>query len=43
MEIKVQRPSLWMINTVFLLLPINNHQTNTIKLIPKFHVCFLLA
>ncbi|HBB0456851.1 TPA: hypothetical protein ACIEO4_005266, partial [Escherichia coli] len=27
MEIKVQRPSLWMINTVFLLLPINNHQT----------------
>ncbi|HDS3507218.1 TPA: hypothetical protein QIX03_001876, partial [Escherichia coli] len=29
MEIKVQRPSLWMINTVFLLLPINNHQTNT--------------
>ncbi|HAG8193975.1 TPA: hypothetical protein QHW44_004710, partial [Escherichia coli] len=28
MEIKVQRPSLWMINTVFLLLPINNHQTN---------------
>ncbi|HFM1066959.1 TPA: hypothetical protein ACG62P_005097, partial [Escherichia coli] len=22
MEIKVQRPSLWMINTVFLLLPI---------------------
>ncbi|HDT2580013.1 TPA: hypothetical protein QHO89_004614, partial [Escherichia coli] len=26
MEIKVQRPSLWMINTVFLLLPINNHQ-----------------
>ncbi|HCD6851965.1 TPA: hypothetical protein POA43_004891, partial [Escherichia coli] len=30
MEIKVQRPSLWMINTVFLLLPINNHQTNTI-------------
>ncbi|EER0973360.1 hypothetical protein HKA06_004898, partial [Escherichia coli] len=31
MEIKVQRLSLWMINTVFLLLPINNHQTNTIK------------
>ncbi|MEL8450155.1 hypothetical protein J4V27_19505 [Escherichia coli] len=31
MEIKVQRPSLWMINTVFLLLPINNHKTNTIK------------
>ncbi|EJE7686692.1 TPA: hypothetical protein QIW97_004572, partial [Escherichia coli] len=30
MEIKVQRLSLWMINTVFLLLPINNHQTNTI-------------
>ncbi|EFI5594899.1 TPA: hypothetical protein ACHKEU_004909, partial [Escherichia coli] len=29
MEIKVQRLSLWMINTVFLLLPINNHQTNT--------------
>ncbi|EFD5062357.1 protein YmgL, partial [Escherichia coli] len=28
MEIKVQRLSLWMINTVFLLLPINNHQTN---------------
>ncbi|HGX0538065.1 hypothetical protein SND17_03165, partial [Escherichia coli] len=27
MEIKVQRLSLWMINTVFLLLPINNHQT----------------
>ncbi|HCD6330682.1 TPA: hypothetical protein NDU00_004811, partial [Escherichia coli] len=26
MEIKVQRLSLWMINTVFLLLPINNHQ-----------------
>ncbi|EFI5584532.1 hypothetical protein GWZ91_22475, partial [Escherichia coli] len=25
MEIKVQRLSLWMINTVFLLLPINNH------------------
>ncbi|HCB5855513.1 hypothetical protein, partial [Escherichia coli] len=24
MEIKVQRLSLWMINTVFLLLPINN-------------------
>ncbi|HEI4039874.1 TPA: hypothetical protein SI640_004065 [Escherichia coli] len=33
MEIKVQRLSLWMINTVFLLLLINNHQTNTIKLI----------
>ncbi|HFM4353392.1 TPA: hypothetical protein ACG7JE_004755, partial [Escherichia coli] len=33
MEIKVQRLSPWMINTVFLLLPINNHQTNTIKLI----------
>ncbi|EGO8049208.1 TPA: hypothetical protein QCF63_004450, partial [Escherichia coli] len=27
MEIKVQRLSLWMINTVFLLSPINNHQT----------------
>ncbi|EHH7559405.1 hypothetical protein J5K58_004509, partial [Escherichia coli] len=26
MEIKVQRLSLWMINTVFLLSPINNHQ-----------------
>ncbi|HCO2054506.1 TPA: hypothetical protein N7N17_003851, partial [Escherichia coli] len=25
--------SLWMINTVFLLPPINNHQTNTINLI----------
>ncbi|EFA4519602.1 hypothetical protein E0355_05760 [Escherichia coli] len=33
MEIKVQRLSLWMINTVFLLLPINNHQANTINLI----------
>ncbi|ENC2087485.1 protein YmgL [Escherichia coli] len=33
MEIKVQRLSLWMINTVFLLPLINNHQTNTIKLI----------
>ncbi|EMV4058653.1 TPA: hypothetical protein IF962_002386, partial [Escherichia coli] len=30
MEIKVQRISLWMINTVFLLPPINNHQANTI-------------
>ncbi|EHK4177654.1 TPA: hypothetical protein ACG6K6_005021, partial [Escherichia coli] len=30
MEIKVQRLSLWMINTVFLLPPINNHQANTI-------------
>ncbi|HAI7259902.1 TPA: hypothetical protein ACRUY6_002536 [Escherichia coli] len=39
MEIKVQRLSLWMINTVFLLLPINNHQTNTIKLI--FETCSL--
>ncbi|HDV9900421.1 protein YmgL, partial [Escherichia coli] len=29
MEIKVQRISLWMINTVFLLPPINNHQANT--------------
>ncbi|EHC5859685.1 hypothetical protein JS873_004710, partial [Escherichia coli] len=29
MEIKVQRLSLWMINTVFLLPPINNHQANT--------------
>ncbi|MCU9674424.1 hypothetical protein MOI67_010745, partial [Escherichia coli] len=28
MEIKVQRISLWMINTVFLLPPINNHQAN---------------
>ncbi|HCQ2982459.1 TPA: hypothetical protein ACGBQE_004393, partial [Escherichia coli] len=37
MEIKVQRPSLWMINTVFLLPPIINHQTNTIKLI--FEMC----
>ncbi|EFX6431630.1 TPA: hypothetical protein N7O16_004594, partial [Escherichia coli] len=26
MGIKVQRLSLWMINTVLLLLPINNHQ-----------------
>ncbi|ENB0675038.1 hypothetical protein ABG462_004017 [Escherichia coli] len=33
MEIKVQRLSLWMINTVFLLQPINNHQANTINLI----------
>ncbi|HFT9361253.1 TPA: hypothetical protein ACRRYF_004526 [Shigella flexneri] len=33
MEIKVQRLSLWMINAVFLLSPINNHQTNTINLI----------
>ncbi|MGD2686525.1 hypothetical protein ACP8Y5_11075 [Escherichia coli] len=33
MEIKVQRLSLWMINTVFLLSPINNHQTNSITLI----------
>ncbi|EES9061919.1 hypothetical protein ACW6R2_004277, partial [Shigella sonnei] len=32
MGIKVQRLSLWMINTVLLLLPINNHQANTIKL-----------
>ncbi|HHU9495114.1 TPA: hypothetical protein ACUKFZ_003609 [Escherichia coli] len=39
MEIKMQRLSLWMINTVFLLLPINNHQTNTIKLI--FEMCSL--
>ncbi|HAN8358250.1 hypothetical protein FCZ49_14110, partial [Escherichia coli] len=31
MEIKVQRISLWMINTVFLLPPINNHQANTIN------------
>ncbi|EJU2022664.1 hypothetical protein N4I12_004912, partial [Escherichia coli] len=31
MEIKVQRLSLWMINTVFLLPLINNHQANTIK------------
>ncbi|HCT9141289.1 TPA: hypothetical protein OUB91_004437, partial [Escherichia coli] len=37
--IKVQRLSLWMINTVFLLLPINSHQTNTIKLI--FEMCSL--
>ncbi|ELF2540860.1 hypothetical protein RBP64_004616, partial [Escherichia coli] len=29
MEIKVQRLSLWMINTIFLLPSINNHQTNT--------------
>ncbi|HDD8585935.1 TPA: hypothetical protein PBO67_004641, partial [Escherichia coli] len=28
-----QRLSLWMINTVLLLPPINNHQANTIKLI----------
>ncbi|HBB2539505.1 hypothetical protein, partial [Escherichia coli] len=28
MEIKVQRLSLWMINTVFLLPLINNHQAN---------------
>ncbi|HFR1499702.1 TPA: hypothetical protein ACHUSI_004290 [Shigella sonnei] len=33
MGIKVQRLSLWMINTVLLLLTINNHQANTIKLI----------
>ncbi|EEW2890356.1 protein YmgL [Escherichia coli] len=33
MEMKVQRLSLWMINTVFLLSPTNNHQTNTINLI----------
>ncbi|EHA0550881.1 hypothetical protein JJT14_003960, partial [Shigella flexneri] len=33
MGIKVQRLSLWMINTVLLLLPINNHQAHTIKLI----------
>ncbi|MDA7071340.1 hypothetical protein PJ029_25935 [Escherichia coli] len=33
MEIKVQRLSLWMINTVFLLSPINNHQTNNINFI----------
>ncbi|HAV8066932.1 TPA: hypothetical protein JLB61_003868 [Escherichia coli] len=33
MEIKVQRISLWMINTVFSLPPINNHQANTINLI----------
>ncbi|HFR6257877.1 TPA: hypothetical protein ACHXK1_004048 [Shigella sonnei] len=33
MGIKVQRLSLWMINTVLLLLPINNNQANTIKLI----------
>ncbi|EIH4400381.1 hypothetical protein [Escherichia coli] len=32
MGIKVQRLSLWMINTVLLLPPINNHQANTIKL-----------
>ncbi|EHM4544480.1 hypothetical protein KGH44_002446, partial [Escherichia coli] len=31
--------SLWMINTVFLLPPIINHQTNTIKLI--FEMCSL--
>ncbi|HFP0764043.1 protein YmgL, partial [Escherichia coli] len=29
MGIKVQRLSLWMINTALLLLPINNHQANT--------------
>ncbi|EFC0723361.1 TPA: hypothetical protein J1A65_005034, partial [Escherichia coli] len=28
MGIKVQRLSLWMINTVLLLPPINNHQAN---------------
>ncbi|HGU4405524.1 TPA: hypothetical protein ACHKU8_RS25810, partial [Escherichia coli] len=28
MGIKVQRLSLWMINTALLLLPINNHQAN---------------
>ncbi|EFN7612836.1 hypothetical protein EGV46_11765 [Escherichia coli] len=33
MGIKVQRLSLWMINTVLLLLPINNHHANTIKFI----------
>ncbi|EMZ5386396.1 hypothetical protein ABD494_001639 [Escherichia coli] len=33
MGIKVQRLSLWMINTVLLLPTINNHQANTIKLI----------
>ncbi|EIH1078554.1 TPA: hypothetical protein ACGD6H_001160 [Escherichia coli] len=33
MGIKVQRLSLWMINTVLLLPPINNHQANTIKFI----------
>ncbi|HAW0894754.1 TPA: hypothetical protein JLK53_002412 [Escherichia coli] len=33
MEIKVQILSLWMINTVILLPPINNHQANTINLI----------
>ncbi|HCX5475387.1 TPA: hypothetical protein OZU82_002859 [Escherichia coli] len=33
MEIKVQRLSLWMIITIFLLPPINNHQANTIKMI----------
>ncbi|MEY7173642.1 hypothetical protein AB9B82_16550 [Escherichia coli] len=33
MGIKVQRLSLWIINTVILFLPINNHQANTIKLI----------
>ncbi|MBS4397702.1 hypothetical protein GNP10_05555 [Escherichia coli] len=33
MEIKVQETISWMINTVFLLSPINNHQTNTINLI----------
>ncbi|HCN9102751.1 TPA: hypothetical protein N6670_001322 [Escherichia coli] len=33
MGIKVQRLSLWMINTVLLLLAINNHHANTIKLI----------
>ncbi|WP_123003364.1 hypothetical protein [Escherichia coli] len=33
MGIKVQRLSLWMINTVLSLPPINNHQANTIKLI----------
>ncbi|EJK2770913.1 hypothetical protein NK723_004416, partial [Escherichia coli] len=32
MGIKVQRLSLWMINTVLLLLFINNHHANTIKL-----------
>ncbi|MBS4238193.1 hypothetical protein GNP09_13375 [Escherichia coli] len=33
MEIKVQETISLEINTVFLLSPINNHQTNTINLI----------
>ncbi|XNM58923.1 hypothetical protein ACLK1S_07175 [Escherichia coli] len=35
MEIKVQRLSLWMISTVLLLLPINNHHANSLI---KFYI-----